>query len=220
MATKSEWTTLAIAGRVLYPRLITPQAFDKGTENRKYSLILLVPKDNKDLAPYSQKLVDYCKAEYEKGDVQKKPFFDGDKFNQKLLLDEKPEKPEYKGMWVFKPKLAEFKSSGEEQRPTIIGPNGEKVYKEGIIYGGCWASLTVRCGGIWKGSSFGDQLIFSLAVVKFEGHDSPLGGTGTFEDEIPEVSGTFGSKTPLAGSGYVDSDFNPGGESEDDDLPF
>ena len=221
---KKKWPVFPIVGRALYPRIVTPSAFD-GEGAEKYSMILLIPKDNKAIEPYVKSLAGFCKEEFSKGRIpaNKRPFFDGDNYNEMAAISDaslgddnsqSSQRKEYAGNYVLKTGLAATQKNGREQKPNLVNKVGSKITSEGVIYGGCWVSMTVASGGFYDHPKWGPMMQFQINTVKFEGHDTPLGTSSEgFAPVVPEIAGSFGSAAPT----FDDSDFGPG---DDDENPF
>lgn len=184
--------------RVSYPHLFKPQA-PKPTDKPKYSVTMLYPKGEKLIgqAPGGEprsiqeaiknaKLAAFGPKENWPEDLES-PVNDGD--------DPKyAGKEGYKGHWVIKA------TTGEDQRPGVVGPDAVPITEPSEIYPGCYARAYVYA---YRWEYMNKQ------------------GIGFILDHVQKLKDgkSFGGKKPVEQVfGAVDIDEDE--DSEDDDTDF
>lgn len=193
--------------RISYPNLFTAVARGND-EKKKYSLTILVPKNNKKAVTALQKAIK--DAELEAKDKKfggklppkvKNPIWDGDG-----LRDNGEEfGPECKGHWVF------TATTGETQPPDVIAGRDGHPATPDEIYAGCYGYVSVNFAGYnFENTKKGIGAYLKNFWKTKEGE--PLAGRRTTaHDDFDSIIGEME---------FDDEDDVIGLIGDDDDVPF
>lgn len=195
--------------RASYPNLFTPTA--RGNDERKkYSLTILLPKNNKKMVAALQDAIEKAKLEAKDkkfgGKIPPKvktPIWDGDGYRD----NGEPFGDECKGCWVF------TASTGENQPPDVLAGRDGHPATPDEIYAGCWGYVSLNLAGynyentkkgigaylknFWK-TKDGEPLA-GRRTTAHEDFDSIVGEMEFDDDDVDDVIGGF---------------------ADDDDIPF
>jgi hypothetical protein len=131
--------------RVSYPHLFTPQSPDPKSK-KKFSVTMLFPKDPNGKSPMGLSPDGKPRSISEVIRAAKISEFGPDKkdwpggLRSPVLDGDDPDfegKAEYKGHWVIKA------STGEEQRPSVVGRDMTPITEANEVYPGCYARAYV-----------------------------------------------------------------------------
>ncbi len=123
-------------GRVSYPHLFVPQkqTDDAGNTKEDYSVVLMLGKDDPELAKMKEVAKKVAAEKWPKGTPSnaKSPFRDGDEKN------ENGDKPEYAGTVyiTFRCKV--------DRKPQVVGPDKSPLNREDV-YPGCYGRVSYSC---------------------------------------------------------------------------
>ena len=192
----SEWITLTYSpdpardesGRVSFPNVLKPAAYDDGKE--KYEVTLLFPKNS----PAIPKLMALAKAAKAKAfpNVQvDNPIKDGD-----LKYVENSEKYwMYQGMWSVR-----FSSN---YQPVVVDQRKQEILREENFYPGCWAVLHCNAYG-WTYKNMKRGISFGFDAAQLVRHDERFGGGRPDADAIfSDVPVEMDPSAGMGGDGFT-----------------
>lgn len=138
-------------GRFFFVTINEPRAAPNSTK-LKYSVQFAFPKTNK---AFKARLDTAIKAAIEVGKTSTKAGWSG-KVPPLLKMPirdgdlEKPDRPEYAGMW--------FMSCNSDKKPGVVDANLQPIMNATDVYSGCYGRLDINCfpfGGANKGIAIG-----------------------------------------------------------------
>lgn len=158
-------TSLLVQGRVAYEHIKQPWSGDESQE-KKYSLCLLIDKEDKESIDAVKKIV---KAAYDKGITEK---WDNRKpvdFKHPLKDGEIRETEEFRGKMFFNCNRSQAKGA-----PACVGRDKQLITDPAEIYSGMWAIVSVDAFPFKASGNKGVGL--GLNAVMKVADDNPFGG--------------------------------------------
>ena len=156
--------------RFSYLNVFKPKAISDG-QDPKYSVCLLIPKEDKKTLDKIRKAIDAEKkagaSELWKGKVPgnlKTPLRDGD-------AERADEHPEYAGMY--------FINANSTKKPILLDEVKDEVLDQTELYSGCWGRANVNFFPFDVNGNRG--IAVGLNALQKKRDDEPLGGTITLE---------------------------------------
>lgn len=182
-----------------YVTLVTPRAVADDSDEKKYSMNIVLPKDSAETKAFIKKLEAAFNASmteklgkvYPKSVLKHYPIKDADvDTNQEGdILSEK--NPEWEGCYVI--------SASNKRKPGAIDKSGNKLFTDDDLYSGAWYYATVNVYA-WSGKTFGKGVSISLNNVLKDHDDDRLSGGPSAESDF---------KNMIEGGGGTEEDTPP-----------
>lgn len=174
--------------RFSYLNVFKPKAINEGQEP-KYSVCLLIPKENKATLDKIRKAIEAEKkagaAEKWKGKVPanlKTPLRDGDE-------ERADEHPEYAGMY--------FINANSAKKPVLLDECKDEILDQTELYSGCWGRANVNFYAFDVNGNRG--IAVGLNALQKKRDDEPLGGMITAESAAADFDDDYEDDEDMLG---------------------
>ena len=167
MVELSEMDVVTPPVRISFPALFEPKPVTKGSDEKKYQAVLLIPPEV-DLKPFLRAVKAAMISKWEK--VIKLPA----RNNPIKSCDEKEDLEGYEPGW-------HYISVRSNYRPRVVDQNLNEILDPEVIYPGCWCRFHLKAYP-WEHPQGGKGVSFSLNSVQFVKNGPRLDGRLKPED--------------------------------------